>query len=172
MIAAAKLRPLKNMRECGFNPKLTWEVYSKESWRISSWIDGNSHPSCPCNSLVWFNKPNSQVTKLVRNPEDKNWKHSLVSGRCQSVPIRHDLLKQVKHLRVMKNSSSRMLQAHHASYNTGAFRPSSPKLLPPRMTNAMVRLTRKASARAWFHHRSQLTTAHDKKTRLFPCCVS
>ena len=29
----------------------------------------------------------------------------------------------------------------------------------PRMTYVMVRLTRKASARAWFHHRSQLTTA-------------
>ena len=94
-------------------------------------------------------------------------------GRRQSVPIPHDLLKQVKSLRVMRNSKlQKMLQAHHASYNTSAalqssplslfhcppsrgphfcaraLRPSSPKLLWSRQTRVMVLLTRRASARA------------------------
>ena len=48
--------------------------------------------------------------------------------------------------RVWKNI---MLQAHHASFNTRAFRPSSPNLLSTRQTCIMVLLTRRASAKAF-----------------------
>ena len=62
------LTSLKNMWECGFNPKLASKICPEESQAESM----KTVPLGPAIPSSDFNKANSQVANLVRSPQEKN----------------------------------------------------------------------------------------------------